>query len=82
MMFVRNLHAHNRRGVVLSWASIQTSAGIGHVNLHSKNYLRGIFASLGYTYNASATRTLRHAAQFAWLRSRNLVVFNRATYDL
>ena len=59
MMMIRNLHAHNCRGIVLSWA-YPMKTGVGHVNNHSPEYLAGIFARLGYRVNEGATRELRN----------------------
>jgi len=77
MMFVRNLHAHNCRGLVLSWAQLE-QLGTAHVNTHSLEYVLSLFSSLGYSCNRSATHALRRKASFLWLR-RNLVVFDRMT---
>ena len=57
-MFVRNIHAHNCRGVVLSWASLGKS-GVGHTNLHSSEYLINLFTKLGYRYHNQSTNWLR-----------------------
>lgn len=46
-MFIRNLHAHNCVGVVLSWA-VLGQGGHSHVNCHSKEYVDSLFADLGY----------------------------------
>ena len=58
MMVIRNLHAHNCRGIVLSWAAPR-KAGVGHVNTHTDAYLRGIFSQLGYRVNEQRTSMLR-----------------------
>ena len=65
-MYVRNLHAHNCRGIVLSWANIE-QMGVAHVNTHSRKYLRTLFASLGYVHSANVSRALRRAARVNWL---------------
>jgi len=57
-MVVRNLHAHNCRGIILSWAYLGKT-GVGHVNNHSPSYLEELFAALGYRVNAVATEQLR-----------------------
>ena len=74
-MYVRNLHAHNCRGIVLSWANIE-QMGVAHVNTHSRKYLRTLFASLGYVHSANVSRALRRAARVNWLKN-NLLVFDR-----
>ena len=40
-MLVRNLHAHNCRGVLLSWA-YPGKWGVGHVNNHGSGYVIGL----------------------------------------
>ena len=74
-MYVRNLHAHNCRGIVLSWAKLE-QFGIAHVNTHSRKYLLNLFASLGYVHNATVTKALRAASQRDWLKN-NLLMFDR-----
>ena len=56
--FLRNLHAHNCRGVILSWARLN-QLGKGHVNNHETDYLADKFAQLGYFVNHQLTRDLR-----------------------
>jgi hypothetical protein len=50
-MFVRNIHAHNACGVLISWASLN-QGGSNHVNTHDPGYVRSIFEELGYVYDA------------------------------
>lgn len=57
-MVMRNLHAHNCRGLILSWGEIG-KAGVGHVNNHSPAYLRQLLEELGYQWNEEATLALR-----------------------
>jgi hypothetical protein len=53
-MFIRNLHAHACRGILLSWGHRSRSGprGQGHddANYHSKAYLVNLFAQLGYRH--------------------------------
>ena len=76
MMVVRNLHAHNCKGIILSWAP-PGKTGVGHVNTHSDKYLQGLFAELGYRVNRPVTRALRQnrtrAAFAAAFRGRPFV---------
>ena len=44
---VRNLHAHNCRGIVGSWAA-PGQRGTGHVNLRPREYVLQRFKELGY----------------------------------
>ena len=67
MMVVRNLHAHNCRGIILSWAYLG-KAGVGHVNNHGRAYLTRLFTQLGYRVNeelSAMLRANRTKAQFA-----------------
>ena len=43
---IRNLHAHNCRGVVLSWAVLH-QGGFHHVNNHANAYVVGVFEGRG-----------------------------------
>ena len=74
-MYVRNLHAHNCRGIVLSWANLE-QIGVAHVNTHSRKYLLNLLASLGYVHNAKVSRALRAASSHGWLKN-NLLMFDR-----
>ena len=57
---IRNLHAHNCRGIILSWAYLGKK-GVGHVNNHGSRYLVQLFDELGYNFNATATKRLRES---------------------
>ena len=71
LMVVRNLHAHNCVGIVLSW-SHPPYGGCGHVNNHHTPYLVSLFAELGYVYDADVSNLLRQrhtrtpANKLAW----------------
>ena len=87
--FVRNLHAFNRRGVVLSWGHLG-QPGYGHINNHGRKYIQSIFTGLGYWLDEEATLRLRanrssvdqrpkirNVSQlYAWF-SQSLYVFRR-----
>jgi len=83
--YVRNLHAHNCRGVILSWAKPR-QAGHSHVNNHANAYVIRLFEELGYEHLQNLTRALRwgqrHAVpgwhQFRMLRY-TLLAFRRIT---
>jgi hypothetical protein len=64
-MVVRNLHAHNCRGVLLSWASLWQS-GYRHVNNHGHAYLTRLFRGLGYRPRDDLARAMRKP----WLRPK------------
>jgi hypothetical protein len=55
---IRNLHAHNCRGIVLSWAKL-FQQGVAHVNCHSESYLRALFQELGYRLDEKRTAEIR-----------------------
>ena len=57
-MVIRNLHAHNCRGILLSWG-IPGQGGLNHVNLHDSQYLIDIFEDLGYVFDVETTRHFR-----------------------
>ena len=57
-MLIRNLHAHNCRGILLSWAHLG-KWGVGHVNNHRNEYLIALMDELGYAHNAKRTAMLR-----------------------
>jgi hypothetical protein len=92
MMYLRNLHAHNCRGLVLSWAYLG-KWGVGHVNAHSKQYLVDAVSKLGYHVDWDATAFLRKtrpakntATQLrqrnvseAWFWLKSAVVYRRIT---
>lgn len=58
-MVVRNLHAHNCRGLLLSWGRAD-QPGHGHVNGHSHTYVRTLFEQLGYQHNELLRQKLRY----------------------
>ena len=93
--FVRNLHAHNCRGVVLSWAQLN-QWGKGHVNNHKHTYVRAIFEGLGYRYAPEIALAIReglrngtgvgaasgHPAlveRYFWFRRPTVLAFERTT---
>ena len=57
-MYVRNLHRHNCRGVILSWA-VLNQGGLSHINLHSNEYITNIFGKLGYERDTHLEEGLR-----------------------
>lgn len=58
---LRNLHAHNCRGVLLSWAVLGQN-GHNHVNNHSPRYLIAKFEKLGYRYHNAMSARFRASA--------------------
>ena len=49
---IRNLHAHNCRGIILSWA-VLGQKGPGHINNHDNAYLMRVFTQLGCAASSS-----------------------------
>jgi len=73
-MVVRNLHVHNKCGLILSWAPLDRY-GLSHINNHDPAYIRTLFEELGYHVDNAFTDVLRaHARQ--WIRD-HLFVFRR-----
>jgi len=62
---IANLHAHNCRGAIVSWA-VLSQTGTGHINCHSNEYVINVFENLGYKLNQDITAALRGK------RTRNL----------
>ena len=54
--FLRNLHAHNCMGVVLSWACY---GGHQHVNRRPNDWVIDAFQRLGYRYDAATSQRMR-----------------------
>mgnify|MGYP002631198814 CR=1 FL=1 len=90
MMVLRNLHAHNCRGVILSWAALNQS-GHMHVNNHRREYLAERMQGLGYRLDAHLSHKFRHGSphklgpqqagalpNHPWFRD-NVQVFRRLT---
>lgn len=62
---LRNIHAHNCRGVILSWAELG-QAGTHHVNNHGAPYLIQRFTDLGYRLDVAQTMLLRGTPGQRW----------------
>jgi len=56
--FIRNLHVHNRCGIILSWATLRLN-GHAHVNNHSPLYVQSLFERLGYFVHRELSDDLR-----------------------
>lgn len=75
-MMIRNLHAHNCKGVILSW-SVAGHGGHHHVNLHNNEYLIDIFSELGYEKNEESANLLKTDIPKMWEFLRKIMVFRR-----
>mmetsp|Transcript_1858 Transcript_1858/g.3135 ORF Transcript_1858/g.3135 Transcript_1858/m.3135 type:complete len:254 (-) Transcript_1858:35-796(-) len=58
-IFIRNLHRHNCKGIILSWG-VLGQFGENHINLHSNTYVMNIFHSLGYLRDFELEAKLRN----------------------
>jgi hypothetical protein len=79
---IRNLHTHNKKGIILSWG-ILGQLGPHHINNHSKEYLIKIFTQLGYIHDEILSDAFSTAAPgktykkyYTWFRN-SLMVFCR-----
>jgi len=74
---LRNLHTHNCRGIVLSWA-VPRQPGHGHINMHTNAFLVATLLELGYYHNATATVEMRRDRHMRakWFR-KSIMVFER-----
>ncbi len=74
-ILLKNLHKHNRKGIVLSWA-IPGQVGKGHVNCRTNDYVKIKMKSLGYVFD-DYTEQLRNSVTYCdWLRN-TLMVFRK-----
>jgi cyclopropane fatty-acyl-phospholipid synthase-like methyltransferase len=74
-VFIENLHRHNRKGIVLSWAR-EGQNGTGHVNCQNPDYVIDVFSKLGYVYNAKLTRSVKRKMSIRYIK-RNLLIFEK-----
>ena len=74
MTVVRNFHAHNRCGIILSWGALD-QMGHNHVNNHDPAYVRTLFNELGYEVDAELMAAFKWRVQ-PWLR-KHLFAFRR-----
>jgi len=73
-MFIRNLHRHNCRGVILSWG-ILGQGGHNHINNHSNDYLSAVFVELGYVRDLEMETLLRRKEEnYDWF-TKSVMVF-------
>jgi cyclopropane fatty-acyl-phospholipid synthase-like methyltransferase len=75
--FIENLHRHNARGVVLSWA-LEGQGGTGHVNERNNDYIKAQVCAKGYVNDLAAEAALRDAAKFPYFK-RTVMVFRRSS---
>lgn len=77
-MMIRNIHAHNCKGVMLSWG-IEGQEGINHINNHPIEYLIDIFNELGYEYDKDESERFRSliGERQHWFK-KNFLIFHRS----
>jgi hypothetical protein len=73
--FVENLHRHNAKGIVLSWA-VKGQGGFGHFNEQNNDYVKELMAQYGYENDIEAEKSLRQCAVFPWFKNA-LMVFRK-----
>jgi hypothetical protein len=73
--FIQNIHNHNTKGIILSWAVIG-QGGDGHINCQDNHYIKQIFNDLGYTNNIDDENYLRANSSFSWFKN-TIMVFNK-----
>lgn len=75
---IANIHAHNCRGVILTWA-VPGQVGHGHINCHSNAYIKNIFEQLGYKWNAELSDAIRANRGWdgSWWFMQSAMVFDR-----
>lgn len=80
--FIRNLHANNCRGIIMSWGSFEQGGhgnavdGHGQVNLHSEAYVTKVFEALGYDLSKHLTHELSNTEKHGRL-AKGIHVYER-----
>lgn len=72
---IDNIHRHNSKGVILSWA-VLGQHGIGHVNNHSNRYIKRLMRILGYISDERAEKKARKAATLWWFQ-QSVMIFRK-----
>lgn len=75
-MVIRNLHAHNCKGIILSW-SVAGHGGHHHINLHNNQYMIDIFGELGYEHDVKSAAFLTSKIPRMWEFLKKIMVFRR-----
>lgn len=73
--FIENLHKHNRRGIVISWAA-KGQGGFGHFNEQNNDYVKALMAKYGYINDVVAEGALRRKAGI-WYLQNTVMVFRK-----
>lgn len=73
--FVENLHRHNIKGIVMSWA-FKGQYGAGHVNEQDNDYIKKLFSTYGYVNDIAAEKELRSKSKVFWFKN-TIMVFRK-----
>ena len=71
---LENIHRHNAKGVVLSWAR-PGQGGFGHRNERPTAYVRALFDAWGYEFDRAAEQRLRAGTALAHFK--RVMIFRR-----
>ena len=71
-IFIENLVRHTKNGLILSWA-IKGQGGTGHFNEQNNDYVKEIFAKLGWINDIEAENQLREQAAVHWFKNTVMV---------
>lgn len=74
-IFIQNLHANNKDGIVLSWA-IKGQGGHGHFNEQNNDYIKQKLCALGYTNDVESETKMRNESTLPWFKN-TIMVFRR-----
>lgn len=74
-IFINNIHSHNTKGVILSWAVVG-QGGDGHINCQNNDYIKQKFSDLGYANDIDEENYLRHNSSFSWFKN-TIMVFKK-----
>jgi len=73
--FIENLHRHNSKGIILSWA-VENQKGRGHFNCRNNDYIKKLFAQYGYENDVDTENELRQKTHLGWFRN-TIMVFRK-----
>ncbi len=71
-IFIENLIRHVKKGLILSWA-VKGQGGSGHFNEQNNDYIKAIFADLGWYNDIKAENQLREKATLSWFKNTVMV---------
>jgi len=74
--FIENLHRHNKKGIILSWA-VKGQGGFGHFNEQDNPYIKEIMTQYGYENDLEAEKHLRTVASLPWFKN-TIMVFRKS----